>query len=207
VAVIFPTLPGLTYSTTKSPQFKTKTQKGVSGRELRLTYQPVPTWLFKLRFDFLRGLGPKLYKNKFDELRVLMGLFMAQQGSLSPFLFNDETDNYIAMQPIGVGNGTFTAFQLVRTMTYYGGTSFTEPILAPNVIEGIYVNGLAVTDYTVNIGTGVVTFTTAPPNNASITATFSFYFICRFADDTEDFEQFMRQLWTLQELKLQSVLL
>ena len=29
--------------------------------------------------------------------------------------------------------------------------------------------------------------------------------ICRFADDSEDLEEFMERLWTLQSLKLQSV--
>ncbi|MDE3061354.1 MAG: DUF2460 domain-containing protein, partial [Pseudomonadota bacterium] len=52
----------------------------------------------------------------------------------------------------------------------------------------------------------LLTFNTAPANGSQITATFRYYFVCRFAADTQDFEEFMANLWTLHEVKLMSVL-
>ena len=50
-----------------------------------------------------------------------------------------------------------------------------------------------------------VTFATAPPSGAAITADFAWYFLCRFDDDSEDAEEFMSKLYALQSLKLRTV--
>lgn len=42
--------------------------------------------------------------------------------------------------------------------------------------------------------------------NEVVTASYDFYFVCRFADDQNDFDQFMDKLWEIQQLNLQSVL-
>ena len=57
MALIFPALPGLAWSVTKSPTFQTRIQRAVSGRELRALDYPYPLWQFTLVFDFLHGLG------------------------------------------------------------------------------------------------------------------------------------------------------
>ena len=51
---VFPVLPGQSWPVTKTPHFATRTQRGVSGRELRLADQPYPIWEFTLSFDVLR---------------------------------------------------------------------------------------------------------------------------------------------------------
>ena len=92
-------------------------------------------------------------------------------------------------------------------MRNFGG--FSEPIVAPNLVSAIYFNGVlqSASGYTVDATSGLVTFTTAPPASQAITADFSYYFRVRFADDTAEFENFMYQLWSLKQVKLQSVLL
>ena len=47
----------------------------------------------------------------------------------------------------------------------------------------------------------------APGSGVVITADFTYYFLVRFAEDTAEFENFMYQLWSLKQVKLQSVLL
>src|SRR5882672_4870256 len=83
MALIFPALPGLAWSVTKSPTFQTRIQRAVSGRELRALDYPYPLWQFTLVFDFLRD-NPAA---GFDELRTLMGFFMLCQGAFGTFLF------------------------------------------------------------------------------------------------------------------------
>ena len=75
--LVFPTLPGLAWSVTKSPTFQTRIQRAASGRELRALDYPYPLWQFTLVFDMLRDNPAAGY----DELRTLMGFFMLCQGA------------------------------------------------------------------------------------------------------------------------------
>ena len=215
MTVLFPSLPGLGWSVHKEPQFATRIQRAVSGRELRVVDQPNPIWTFTLTFPFLRdkwdvrqagGLGAG-----YDELETLMGFFLAQQGAFAAFYFNDPTDNARLAEPIATGNGSTVTFQLVRRMPAGAapGLGFSEPIIAPNTISAVYLNGVSQPNPGVwTAGSnGLFSFTTAPAPGAVITADFTYYFLVRFHDDNADFENFLVQLWTLKQVKLQSVLL
>jgi hypothetical protein len=59
-------------------------------------------------------------------------------------------------------------------------------------------------DYTVTLP-NLIVFTTAPPEG-QISATFQFYYACRFIDDELDFEKFMDKLWSLQECGFRSII-
>ncbi len=81
MALIFPTLPGLAWSVTKTPTFQTRIQRAASGRELRALDYPYPLWQFALVYDFLRDDPAAGY----DELRTLLGFFMLCQGAFAHF--------------------------------------------------------------------------------------------------------------------------
>src|SRR5215204_4548184 len=207
MTAIFPALPGLGWSVTKTPRFAGRVQNAVSGRELRVLDQPYPVWTWTLIYSLLRDKwdtrgagGPGA---GYDELRTLAGFFLQQQGAFQPFLFDDPTDNAVADQVIGTGNSGATVFQLVRSM---GG--FAEPVVAPNAVAAIRFNGVVQppANYAVDGETGLVTFAAAPPAGQVITADFTYRFRVRFADDSAEFENFMYQLWQLKQVKLQSVL-
>jgi uncharacterized protein (TIGR02217 family) len=204
MALIFPALPGLAWSVTKSPTFQTRIQRAVSGRELRALDYPYPLWQFTLVFDFLRD-NPAA---GFDELRTLMGFFMLCQGAFGTFLFQDPSDDRVSGQQIGTGDTLRTVFQLQRTMgkTLPGG-GFLEPIVAPNVVSAVYFNGIVQdpAGYSVDPMTGLVTFNIAPGSGLIITADYSYYFRCRFIDDSYAFENFMFRLWQLKKLTFISV--
>jgi uncharacterized protein (TIGR02217 family) len=82
-----------------------------------------------------------------------------------------------------------------------------EPILAPNIVSAVYIDGImqAPETYSVDPNTGLVTFSTAPGSGLIITANYSYYFRCRFTDDSYAFENFMFQLWQLKKLTFISV--
>src|SRR5690242_7312114 len=145
MTAIFPTLPGLGWSVTKTPRFTGRIQSAISGRELRVLDQTNPIWTWTLTYSLLRdkwdaraATGPGI---GYDELRTLAGFFLQQQGTFRPFLFDDPTDNTVADQVLGTGDGSTRAFQLVRSM---GG--FAEPITAPNVVSAIRCNGVRQAD-------------------------------------------------------------
>lgn len=197
---VFPTLAGLSWDVAKTPIWRTAIQSAVSGKELRASLMSYPLWKFSLSYEVLRADSAS------QELQTLLGFFLGRQGQFDSFLYTDPVDNSVTGQNFGTGDGTTTAFQLVRTYGA-GGFTFTEPVQNVNGTPSIYVAGVlktAGTDYTIG-STGIVTFTSAPANGAALTWTGNYYFRCRFLQDSADFNQFMYLLFDLQKLEFQSV--
>ena len=82
------------------------------------------------------------------------------------------------------------------------GGGFAEPIVAPNSIDAIYFDGIMqnAESYSVDPSTGLMSFSTPPSTGLVITADFSYWFRCRFTDDSYNFENFMYRLWQLKKL-------
>lgn len=115
---VFPVLPGLKWGVVRHPSFSTTKKKAVNGREYRAANMIYPEYVYKLSYEFLRDL-----RSGVDELRTLEGFFLSRYGSYDSFLWTDPDDNSVTAQQIGTGDGTTTAFQLVRS---WGG--FVEPV-------------------------------------------------------------------------------
>lgn len=204
MALIFPTLPGLAWSVTKTPTFQTRVQRAASGRELRALDYPYPLWQFALVYDFLRDDPAAGY----DELRTLVGFFMLCQGAFRTFLFEDPSDCQVIGQLLGIGDASTTTFQLQRAMgANLPGGGFLEPIAAPNLVSAVYFDGITQNpaSYHVDRDSGLVIFGVAPGSGLTISADFTYYFRCRFTDDRYDFENFMYRLWQLKKMTFISV--
>jgi len=190
---IFPTLPGLKWDIKKTPEFSTCVQTSASGKENATAFWSYPRWQFELSYELLRDTGV-------SELKTLMGFFLQRQGRFDSFLFNDTSDNSITGQQIGIGDGSATKFQLVRTL---GG--FVEPMKAIKGTPAIYLAGIAQGSGWSVDANGMVTFAAAPATGVSITADFNYYFRCRFLQDTSEFSQFMYQLWENKKVQFKSI--
>jgi uncharacterized protein (TIGR02217 family) len=198
----FPKLPGLGWSVTKAPVSQTRIQRAVSGRELRALDYPYPLYQFTLTFNFLRNAAA------YGEWNTLLGFIEACQGAYGTFLFNDPSDNMATGQFLGSGNSSGATFQL----QYYKGSAvtFARPVDAVNQLTAVYFNGItqSPTIYSCATGlnsTGAVTFATPPPSGITITADCTYYFRCRFVDDSQSGENFMYQLWSMKKLNFISV--
>jgi uncharacterized protein (TIGR02217 family) len=214
---IFPHLAGQGWSVTKTPTFQTRVQRAVSGREMRALDYPYPLWQFQLTYAALGdGFGVpnavSIGSLLATDLRTLLGFFMACQGAYGTFLYDDPTDNGVVGQPIGLGDGETVTWQLVRSMP-----GFTEPMTAPNGPTVLMYweppggSGPPLLQpswtYSVDGSTGLVTFEEgAPPAGWQVTATFNYFFRCRFMSDAYDFENFMRGLWSVKKLDFISVI-
>jgi uncharacterized protein (TIGR02217 family) len=203
---VFPSLPGVGWPVTRRLLFATRTQKSVSGRELRISDQLYPIWEWTLVFPLLRDRndtrgGPGIGSG-YDELRTLAGFFAARRGAFQPFLYLEPSDSAATNEYLGTSDGANLSYQLVRTL---GG--FTEPVTAPLTVT-MKDNGLTIPsgNYTVDYATGIVSFGTARPAGHIITADIAYYFRCRFVDDTFEFENSMYQLHEVKQLKFRSVL-
>jgi uncharacterized protein (TIGR02217 family) len=200
---VFPTLPGLTWDVVKAPRWNTSVQQSVSGKEIRAAFFSSPIWRWTLKYEVLRQASA------FLELQQIVGFFNARQGRYDSFLFSDPLDNAVVGQNFGTGNGTTTAFQLVRD---FGAGGFTgrENVYdvnnspTPPVIKVNGITKTVTTDYTIG-ATGIVTFTAAPAGAAALTWDGFYYWRVRFDQDSADFKNFLSQLWDLQQLTLVSV--
>lgn len=197
---VFPTLPGLGFDFTRSPMWSTNVVSSVSGKDTSIAYWANPKWKYELIFNVLRDTIED------GELAALRGFFNAIRGRFGTFLFNDTDDNEVTGQLIGTTDGVKNAFQLTRSLD-----GNLEPILAPNVVTGVYLDGTLVpdTDYSVSTwgesAPGVVTFNTTYSAGMAVTATFSYYFPCRFDDDTMELTKFLYKMWKAQSVQFTTV--
>jgi uncharacterized protein (TIGR02217 family) len=191
---ILPSFPGLTWNVMRTPIFNTAVKSSVSMREFRASLTAYPVWQYKLTYEVLRA------RSALPEMQQLAGFFLQRSGSFDTWLYTDPDDNTVALQGFGVGDGTTTQFQLVRS---FGG--FTEPIYDINGTPSIYKAGvLQGSGYSIN-ATGLVTFTVAPTGGQALTWTGSYYFRCRFLKDQLEFNQFMKQFWELRTMEFKTV--
>ncbi len=197
---IFPSLPGQGWSIHKRPVFSTIVAPHASGREVRDAQYQNPIWTFELKFDGLAsdtttypGLGAQ-------SLQTLMGLFLQCQGQSGTFLYVDPTDSLASNQIVATGDGVTPTFACVRAL---GG--FAEPVGWVTNLTQVTVNGMVQSSgWSLSTPHSLV-FAAAPPIGATIGATFSYAFQCRFEADSLDFEETMENLWSLQSLKFRSV--
>ena len=168
---VFPSLPGLGWSVKRTEIWKTRIQEAISGKEVRIADWSFPRHKWELTFDFLRSAP------SYSEWQSLLSFFDLRQGLFDSWLYTDADDNAVTDQSLGFGDGATTVFQLVRTLGAY-----VEPIIAPNTVTNVKIAGVVQGGgaYSVNAITGQITFTTAPGSGASVTATYSYYFRCRF---------------------------
>lgn len=178
---------------TRAPRFKTHIQSAVSGKETRAAFMAFPLWDLTLSYEFLQS-G---YRG--TDLSQIIALFGQVKGAWDSFLLSVPDDNTVTDHLIATGNGS-RSYQLMRSITASGFT-LTEPVTNVNTVTNVKVNGIAVSGYTVS-STGLLTLPVTPATGAPITWSGSYYFRCRFANDTADFSRFMADLYELKSLKM-----
>ncbi|MBU2701184.1 hypothetical protein Ga0466249_002298 [Sporomusaceae bacterium BoRhaA] len=195
--LIFPTLRGLTYPITKTPNHSTITQRGLgSGIPKFLQLYSYPYYTLKMVFEYLSDNNDQR-----DDIHTLMGFYNRMGGAGQDFLFADPKfeSNEVNNQLFGVGDGTSTSFRLARN---YGG--LVEPVFGLVMTPIILINGIPTTAFTWNTA-AMITFATAPTLGARLTWCGDWYYRCHFKEDTNDFEQIFCDAWELQELELETI--
>lgn len=146
---VFPSLPGLTFTSVKSPAFNTLDEEAPNAYESRLPQTTNPVWTWTLIFDFLHDFFWGDYTTV-SELRTLMGFFNGRYGKALSFLYTDPDDNYVgpalvsaspnaplaqlALVSDGVGNYYSPIQRTLDGITY-------EDITDLNGAIAIYLNG------------------------------------------------------------------
>ena len=191
---VYPTLPGLAWSSRRTPLWRTTVQTTPSGREWRTSPMSSPRYRYTLTYEFLRSTAA------YPHLQTLLGFFNSRRGGYDSFLFSDPDDRTVTAQAFGTGDGVSTQWQLVRTL---GG--FVEPVYALDGAANIYRDGALVASGVTVSADGAVTFASAPAAGVVLTWTGAYYWRCRFEDDELEFEQFLAKLWKTGQVMLLTV--
>lgn len=191
-------LPGLAMSVKKKPMFKTRISESANGNEVRNALAEYPRWEFELSYEFLKD--PAAGESS---LKTIMGFFLSRRGSFDSWLFKDPDDYLVVAGYCGEADAVTTQFPLCRTMG-----EFHEKVGRVDTANeiSIYVGGVLQDpdDYTIVLP-NLVVFDSAP-TTGDITASFQFFFACRFNEDEMDFEKFMDHLWNLQSCEFRSII-
>lgn len=127
-----------------------------------------------------------------DELDEIVEFYQARDGAARGFLWKEHTDFRSSRlgeaitrtdQVLGTGDGSETAFQLVKRYGS-GGSAYDRPIRRPvagTVVVGL--DGAATTAFTLDEETGIVTMNAAPGVGVEVTAGFEFRVPVRFETD------------------------
>lgn len=187
---VFPSLVGEAFPRLKTPRFNTTKQTSDSMRSWRIGRALYPIYTYRLVYTFLDG----------TDFQTLCAFFKARKGSFDSFLLDDRDDNTVsAPQVLGSGDGVNKKFQLLRTLN-----GIPEPVGPVNGTPVIRVNATPTVAYTID-DYGLITFTVAPPAGQVVDWTGQFFWRCCFVKDDAQFEEFMRALWELKQLELETI--
>lgn len=133
---IFPTLPGLTYTSVKTPEFDTLVMAAPNRYEVRIQQTINPIWSWTLIYDFLHDFFWDQF-TAVSELRTLMGFFSQVGGKAQSFLYTDPDDSsvgpalstatWVANTSYLLGQGILDAANHWQLVTTAGTTSGTLP--------------------------------------------------------------------------------
>ena len=213
---VFPSLTALGFDVVRTETWSSNVQENISGKQTAVSYwsSPKHNWELTINAMWSGGSSGQYFGGlPSGELQKLVSFFDIIAGRGTVFLFQDPDDCQVVNQLIGIGDGTTTQFQLVRTLG-----SDTENIIAPNfltpgptgIAPQLYLNGApdnigAVAIYG-STTPGLLSFPLgAPAAGTIITATFSYYWPARFDDDKMSFTKFMSQLWSAKKVTFTSV--
>ena len=121
----FPTLATIGFPK-RSVIWSTVKQPSVGGQESRFALWSSPRWSYDIPIDLLRQTSGG------TEFATLAGFYNALGGPAGTFQYADPNDGSVTQQVFGTGDGSTTAFQLVRSL---GG--FNEPVYLP-ITPAIY---------------------------------------------------------------------
>ncbi len=193
----FPILPAVNWAIRIRPRFASDVADHVSGRSTRRPRFASALYDVELTYD---SLSSKLADY---ELQTIAGFFEQMSGAATPFWFSPLGLAGLRAEHFGVGDGATTTFPVSRS---YG--AYTEVVLGVSDMTAVYLAGIVqpTSAWTLTSGYApTIVFAQPPPTGAPITADFSALWLCRFAEDASDFEEFMAMLFELKTFKLKTV--
>lgn len=217
------TIRGLTWTVTRSPEFKTIVQTSPSFHETTIIQATNPRWNWELKYDYLKdNIADLVTGLVYTDFETLLTFFLNHWGQGTNFLFNDIVTPAYYVGPAKIGaapnlDAQLQVFLNTVDSKYYSplqikhGGLWYEDVDYLNGAIAVYGNGTVInaSSYTIG-GPGLaipgysfagmyVKFNYGYTPATPITAQFSYCWRVRFDSDRQDFEKFMNMLWTAGE--------
>lgn len=186
VEVRFPA--DISYGSSGGPEYSTDiviTQSGYEQRNINWQHA-------RARYNVAHGVRSQ------SQLDALIAFFRARKGRANGFRFKDWSDYSATAELIGTGDGTTTAFQLIKTYSS-GVTEEVRTITKP--VEdsvSVYLDDVEQTSgWAVDTATGILSFVSVPGDGVELTADFEFDVPVRFDTDrlTATLDAYGAQSW------------
>jgi hypothetical protein len=216
----YPTLilpQGITWKYKKSPKFNVIRQDAHSARHPAVaTLQYGVIYEFELNWSYLKVKGVTTQ----NDIRYMQEFYEAMRGSYGLFTFDPGSRNLDDMLVFGdttqlsnggsgKTDGVNTTFQLWRSTNIMGGGIYTlcERIQNVTGLYGVTLAGAVqpTNTYVLENFPAQIQFNHVPPAGQDLSWWGTYSYLCQFADDTQDFDEFLYQLWNLDSLKLESI--
>jgi uncharacterized protein (TIGR02217 family) len=185
----------LSYGATGGPVYSTDLVQRSSGLEQRNANwrQPRCQW----------DVGSQ-HRTQAEVDELVQFFHAVAQGMTHVFRFRDFPDDTFS-NPIGVGDGSTTTFQLVKVYTY-GAQQTTRTIVKPMAGDlHLYVAGVAVEEYDPDFTTGLVTFWAPPAAGAEVSASGNFEVPTRFNQNVLPLTRVALNAYSLERVELVEV--
>ncbi len=187
----FPQL--LAYGATGGPRYHTTVTVSQSGSEQRNQAWARPRGVWEV------GL---VHRSRVETEALLAFFRGVAHGQLHGFRFRDflPGEETGTAEPLGVGTGSATTYQLVKRYTAGSLTDdrrITKPIAGSVVV---FVNGTPTDTFTVDVTTGRLTMTATL--GAVLTASFRFEVPVRFANDHIEVRRVAPEVYSIESLQL-----
>ena len=204
---IFPVLPQ-GFPIKFNPSMDTIIGTTKSLREMRVAQRRVPLWDIEILFEELRDQtqNQTLYApfTGFQQYEELVQLWLMMYGQTNVFGFDCFWDNSRENQFIGAGDSRTQIFTIYRTWGQ-GAQATLASIGLINEVFDVKINNILVPNSEYIIIRNKIYFNTPPAMSVPITMSFSFYYLCRFIADEQDFEEFAKDRWAAKSLKMRAV--
>ena len=188
--MLFPDL-CIGYDFSKTPMFNTKIMTSVNGRELRASYQAVPKYEISLTLPILREAK--------KEIQKIEDFFVARRGAFDSFLFKMPWDH--EYENTFVGDGQTDTFQLHKNGLPLGNVDAVrteDPLMWGSDSSEPMWTDLESRMWAMQWGiskNGILTLPVPLASGDSVTVAGTYYYRCRFADDSQAFTLFSYRLW------------
>lgn len=206
--VLFPTLPA-GFPMKLSLVMDTTIGTTKSLREMRVAQQAYPLWDIELPFEELRdetqNQSPYVPFYGMAQYMELVQLWLMMYGKTGVFGFQAPWDcsrtNQVITTNSTSGQTAFPVFETWGT----SGVATEFPIGLLGSVSNVSVNGVTQSPSAYYATRSYINFNSAPAPGSTITMTFQFYYLCRFTEDEQDFDEFSKNRWQVPSLKFRAV--
>jgi uncharacterized protein (TIGR02217 family) len=175
----------VSYGATGGPGFMTSVLPLTSGREKRNVNWEAE----RARYNAARGIESD------DQKAEIQAFFRIARGKAYGWRYKDWNDFDLARQEIGTGDGSTVAFQLFKR---YAFGAYTHDRVLAKIVDGtvtVWVDDVAITGWSLDYDTGILTLDAAATTGDSIEAACEFDVPCRFDTDNLDISRDAEAFW------------